>query len=204
MLAILYVFSVFAFLCDSIHMPINQVDPPTHTDYRSTGGPVEQLMRFVTTIRYCHNYPDIMCYERPGNGFTGGDEGVWLISSNTDASGLGTVHVQFPPVINSLRFYDDLLVDGLWYPQTSYTVTGLRVFLTSFSPDVRIGKEGHLTFIDDVPMQRWGLGVFIPFSGHPNAVHHFALRRVTIPGHAPPPPYEGPHQPGEVEPHDDL
>lgn len=192
---------------DAVRMPISQVDPEVMPPITGFDPPIwVQTGQHYANTKYCHHYPDIMCYRRDGNGFTPGDAGLWLLSSETDRSGLGSIRVRFPQPVD---VFDDVGQpnNGWFHPDCSHPVAGVRVFLTSFSPGVRFGSNAHLLYVGDIPMARWSEDLYVEYDGKPLTRHYFALRRMSIFDNVVPPPYYDPPPPVYEEPqptHSDL
>lgn len=184
----------------SIRFPINQYTPANHIDY---GDSYESLKEYLIAARYCHHYPDIMCYTRHGNGWTAGDEGLWLIISSSDSSGLGSLTVDFPSRWDGLAVGGQTTDNGLRSPNAFRTPIGVTVFITSFSATLRFQPLGHLIFIADVPMDRWDQALYVSYSADPDRAHWFAVYRRVVYFNDP----NNPRRPGDPAPeheHDEL
>jgi hypothetical protein len=176
-------FSAFVF---AVRMPIGQTWP-----INKIGLITRDPYQFVNTVKYCHNYPDIMCYERGGNGYTPGDEAFWSIQSCTDFSGLGAVEILFPHRRDSENLDDHGRpnCNGLCHDLNTNRVLGASVLLFSAEPSVRF-HPGHLSlYAHTVPYSYWHLGHFVEFSGPPNGCFIFVFRR-DIYWSGQPPPYD--------------
>lgn len=173
-------------------MPLNQIDPPNKISL-ITGDPYY----FVNKVKYCHNYPDLVCYDRSQNGQTGGDQYALTVTSCTDSSGLGSVRVLFPKRRDSENSHD---VNGLYHPDNFDRVLGSHVILTSFNGYVRFHPGATIDFYAFVPFQRFPGGLYVEFSGPPSTCLVFVfIRRIVWIGD--PPPYVPPEN---QDRHDEL
>jgi len=161
----------------SVRVPIHQVSPPNKI-HLITGAPYS----FVNTVKYCHNYPDIVCYERPGNGFTSGDETALTFISQTDAAGLGSLHIMFPRRSDAQNNDADGKpdVNGLFHCYNYKHIFGIQVLVTAFHPSVRFRDGLNLLYVEDVPKSRWSQDLFVDFSGLPYTDFVFAVVRTII------------------------
>lgn len=183
-----------------VRFPINQQDPHGHYGFNPDGNGVWD---YLVSSRYWLHYPDIMGYERHGNGWTPGDAGLWLITSDTDHSGLGSIRIDFPSEYDDLAFAGQDRNNGLRSPYNNFHPIGITVFITSFSADLRFEPSLHMVYIVDVPIEHWSQSIYVGFSASPLATHWFAVyRRVVY--HADP---DNPHRPNDPAPthtHDEL
>lgn len=167
-------------------MPIGQLDPPGEGSLINEGP-----ASFWDYVRYCHNYPDIMCYVRHGNGDdTRGDKSLWTVYSCTDHSGLGAVAVLFPRERDILENGADGFgaVNGLHHPRNVHRVLGANVLLFAAEPTIRFHPGSVSLFSSNVPFSRWPFGLYVTFSGPPDFCALFALRRTVYwTGEDPPP-----------------
>jgi len=189
LLLFIFLFTALSASLGTVRMPIRQVDPELGPHVGGLDPPIwKQMDSYYNNIKYCHHYPDIMCYVRSGNGFSPGDAGIWLLSSETDKSGLGAVRVRFPPVLDELDL-DFQPQNGWFHPSCSHPVSGVRVILTAFSPVVRFGVDAHLLYVGDVPKSQWFNDLYVEYSGEPHTRHYFALKRNAIFDNVTPPPW---------------
>jgi len=182
--------------------PVNQIDPvaPYGDRWSDPWG-------YFHTVKYCHNYPDIMCYLRHDNGISQGDKYAWTLYSDTDHSGLGAVRIRFPPRYNSL---DNNAVtnapdlDGLSRFGDDGALDGLTVYLASSSSTLRFQPGNTPQFIRNVPYDRWASSLYVDFNGEPDRTYVIFLARQIHWAHTPV-PSESPHthDPDEGR-HDDL
>jgi len=182
--------------------PINQIDPvpPYGTQFSDPWS-------YFHTVKYCHHYPDIMCYLRNQRGFSHGDKYAWTLFASTDGSGLGALRVGFPPRLNYLDNDAHTLepaADGLSYHGDAGALNGITVYLTSSAPSIRFQPGNSKVFVRNVPYDRWGQNLYVDFNGDPNRAYFFFLYREVHWAHDPIPP-ESPHSndPDEGR-HDDL
>lgn len=209
LLAFLMVIPIRAFLSfdgnsvvdvEMVRFPINQINPARHTDFNPDGNGIYD---YLVSSRYCLHYPDFMCYERPGNGWTPGDDGLWLIISDTDYSGLGSIRLDFPKAYDELVFPGQDKVNGLHSPHVFKPAIGLTVFITSFSADLRFEPSLHMVYIADVPIEFWDQPLYVGFSASPSSSHWFAVyRRVVY--HAESYDPRRPNDPAPTHTHDEL
>lgn len=182
------------FLCalpfsSCVRMPLDQMDP--EVILLESGTPPllwKRMEQYHAATKYCHHYPDIMCYGRNGNGYSEGDSGLWMLSSVTNSAGFGSIRIRFPQPYDTLDV-DGEPLNGWFHPLCSHPVAGVRVLLTSFSPDVRIGPEGVLMFRVDMPMGLWSQDLYVEYYGLPKIRHRFAMTRRAIFADSTPPPY---------------
>jgi len=160
-----------------VRFPINQYLPSSHIDF---GDSYQSLLDYVVQARYYRYYPDIMGYERHGNGYTGGDDGLWLILADADASGLGSMTVDFPGRWDGLAIKGTTTDNGLLSPHLQYPIIGITVFITSFSPELRFQPSNHVTYVVDVPCDRWDHALYVDFAANPLKQHWFAVHRRVV------------------------
>lgn len=139
-----------------------------------------------------------MCYERYGNGWTSGDSAAWTVSSCTDASGLGSVRVLFPKLIDTENANE---VNGVFHPSIYPSLLGAHVTFAAFNSLVRFHPGATINFYAAVPKERWKQGLFVDFNGPPNSCFQFAFYR-TLVWKGDPPPYVPPEN--NPEGHDEL
>jgi len=156
---------------------------------------VDDPFLFVNSIKYCHNYPDFMCYVRTGNGWTAGDEMAWTITSCSDESGLGAVRIRFPVAADSQSNGE---TNGLFNELNNGKVAGSHVVVTAFNGFVRFHPGATIDFYAFVPFERWAGSLYVDFSAPPGACYAFAFRRMVIWSGQPPP-----YIPPENDPHHD-
>lgn len=146
--------------------------------------------KFLNTVKYCHSYPDIVCYERPGNGWTTGDESALTFQSQTDGSGLGSLQIKFfrrqDSLNNDANGKPD--VNGLFHCYNYKHIFGIQVLVTAFDPSVRFRDGLNLLYTEAVPKSHWVQDLFIDFSGVLHTNFAFAVARVVI--WEPPPTYD--------------
>lgn len=179
----LILFSTFLLpVFTAVRVPLNQVSPATKV-HLITG----DAFSFLNTVKYCHNYPDIVCYERTSNGWTTGDESALTFTSDTDWSGLGSLQIQFPRRHDSQNneANGSPSVNGLFHCYNYKHIFGIRVIVTSFDPSVRFRDGTHLLYVEIVPKSRWNLDLFIDFSGIPDEPVAFAVVRSMVWSSAP-------------------
>jgi len=153
----------------AVRMPIGQVDPVDKIHLINY-----DPFSFVNTVKYCHHYPDIMCYERGGNARVSGDEAAWTFVSCADASGLGALLVRFP----ALRDTEDAnMVNGIYHPINFPDLVGSHVAVSSMNGYVRFHPGGTIDFSINVPAIRFASGVIIEFSGPPSSCFAFNVYR---------------------------
>jgi len=177
----------------AVRLPLNQVDPSDKI-HLITGDPYY----FLNIVKYCHHYPDIMCYPRMYEKWVDGDEAAWTVSSCSDSSGLGSVHIRFPEREDSEanHYWNGIYVDGL-----RENLVGMHVMITSFNGWVRFHPGATISFFAAVPFDRWPQGLFVEFSGPPNICPYFVFMRKIV-WRGDPPPYVPPeNQDGH---HDEL
>lgn len=172
-------------------MPIGQTDPPNYTGEIKVDDP----FLFVNHVKYCHNYPDIMCYQRDGNGWTIGDAMAWTVTSCSDSSGLGAVRIMFP---YSVDYQSNDQVNGLFHERNRGQISGCHVALTAFNGFVRFHPGATIDFYAFVPFERWIGSLYVDFNAPPNNCYAFAFRRSVIWVGSPPP-----YVPPENDPHHD-
>lgn len=182
----------------AIRMPLGQIDP-FGEGFLINEGP----QPFWDHVRYCHNYPDIMCYTRHGNGDdTIGDKAFWTLASCTDSSGLGAVEVRFPRRRDILENGPDgfAAVNGLYHPRNNGRVVGSGVTLFAAEPSIRFHPGDLSLFLYNVPFARWPFNIYVTFSGPPDRCFHFSLARSVY--------WQGQDPPSETVPsgtsHDEL
>jgi len=150
-------------------MPIGQVDS-FNKIHLINGDPYS----FVNTVKYCHNYPDIMCYERGGNARVLGDEGLWTFRSCTDLSGLGALYVRFP---NYRDTEDANMVNGIYHPINVNDLVGAHVAVGCMNGFVRFHPGATIDFSVNVPAARFLFGTIVKFSGPPDKCFAFSVYR---------------------------
>jgi len=193
-LRLLVVFALVFPCFAAVRLPLNQKDPDSKIRL-ITGDPYY----FVNVVKYCHNYPDIMCYPRIYNEWTRGDEAAWTVTTCTDASGLGSVSIRFPAREDPEAGYNH---NGLYSSNLVGNVVGMHVLVTALSNGaIRFHPGGTIVFYAAVPFSRWSQGLFVEFSGPPNACHGIVFQRFVVWG-GDPPPYVPPEN--EDGHHDEL
>jgi len=149
-------------------------------------------------------YPDIMCYERPGNGYTPGDELFWSTSTCSDQYGLGAVEIRFPDIRDreGLNDHGEPDRNGLWHPRNDNTFIGISVLLFAGVPSIRFHPGDSSFYRENVPRSRLGQRLYVEFSGPPLGCFDFVFRRDVL-WHDTPPPYETVPRPDSPR-HDEL
>lgn len=181
------------FCSAGVRLPINQRDPDDKIRL-ITGDPYY----FINVVKYCHHYPDLMCYPRIYNGYTSGDESAWTVSSCSDSSGLGSVRIRFPSREDSETDHN---WNGLFHDSNRDRVVGMHVVITSFNPYVRFHPGATGVFYAAVPFSRWSQDLFIDFSGPRDYCFKFVFQRFVV-WSGDPPPYVPPEN--EDGHHDEL
>lgn len=190
------------FSASMTRFPINQIDPVA-----PYGDNFQNPWDYFHTVKYCHHYPDIMCYLRNQMGFSAGDKYAWTISAHTDSSGLGALRVRFPPRLNYLdndAVTQEPAADGLSVHGDSGALNGITVYLACSSASLRFQPGNGVVFVRNVPYDRWHQSLYVDFNGDPNRSYVFFLARQVHWAHDPIPP-ESPHSNDPEEGrHDDL
>lgn len=171
-------------------IPRNQMDPPS-----KIGLMTDDPYFWINWVKYCHNYPDFMCYQRPGNGWTTGDEAYWSISSCSDEYGLGTVRILFPDFHDEQNLENgEPQLNGVYHPTLEHLVLGAHVSLFTWEPTLRFQPGYNSHFQYSVPIEQWHMGLFVDFSGPPLVCFDFMLKRTIVWSKYPgsPPTYEHP------------
>ncbi|QYU59136.1 hypothetical protein [Sclerotinia sclerotiorum deltaflexivirus 3S2] len=133
------------------------------------------IHRFVDMMNWMMHYPELIGYERYGNGYVAGDLNPQILLAGTDMYGHGSILIEFPPVKNSIS--GD--IDGLHHPHVKKQVRGYHVELwplqgnVEFPPEPRQGVS--ITFF--VPTDRSYAGYYLDFDGMPDSDFAFLIER---------------------------
>jgi hypothetical protein len=181
--------SFLAFPLDQVHASSDPNHHPVielHVHRRDScpaGGPAKDS--WVDDMNFEAYYPELLGYNRRGNGYVSCDATPVFIGSRTNADGLGGLYLQFParrdPIYRDPKTNLGML-DGLHHPSNSAQWHGYSVRVypmqnnVEFPPEPRTNVWHHLY----VPKSRSGSGLYIDYTGIPDTSHAFTVFRCVL------------------------
>jgi hypothetical protein len=148
----------------------------------STSGTKDGINAYVDRIMTYHNYPDLVGYERYGNGYTTGDAWYITVASVADELGRGGLHIRFPPRRNPLKKNDKAKlgdVDGLYHPCNFKQWDGYWLWVFPLRANVEFppGPRENVYKLIYVPKARALEGYFLDYTSDPHSRTTFVIER---------------------------
>jgi len=148
----------------------------------SKSGTKDGINAYVDKIMTYHNYPDLIGYQRYGNGYVSGDKSYITLSSITDEFGRGAIYIRFPPRRNPLKKNDKAKLgdlDGLYFSCNYKQWDGYWVWIFPLRSNVEFPPEPRedVYKLIYVPKHRSLDGYYLDYTAAPNTVVTFAVDR---------------------------